>query len=119
MLLYIWFLVLYIPGELLFVPAGCPHTVDNLDTSLAISGNFVDLSNLDLSKAQLTLDSLIDDRSCDLLKQLNDQDFPTSMSSDLDHLPWKKFKSWNREDSGNMNITLESVNKLKAKSSNE
>lgn len=87
--------------------------MENLDTSLAISSNFVDLSNLDLVKEELTLTSLIDDRSHDLLKQLSDQDFPTSMSSDIDHMPWEKFKSWNKEYCKNMDITSETVNKLR------
>lgn len=33
------------PGDVLFVPAGTPHQVDNLHNSLAISMNYVDASN--------------------------------------------------------------------------
>lgn len=101
-----------ISGELLFVPAGCPHRVENLDISLAISSNFVDLSNLHLVKEELTLNSLLDDRSHDLLKQLDDPEFPASMSSDIDHMPWDKFKSWNKNDCNNADITEESVEKI-------
>ncbi len=32
-------------GDLLFVPADCPHFVANLDDALAISCNFIDASN--------------------------------------------------------------------------
>lgn len=32
--------------DLIFVPAGWPHQVDNLETSMAISSNFIDSSNL-------------------------------------------------------------------------
>ena len=38
--------VLLEPGDLIFVPAGWPHQVDNLETSVAVSANFVDSSNL-------------------------------------------------------------------------
>ena len=34
------------PGEVLFVPGGTPHAVENLTDSLAVAGNFVDESNL-------------------------------------------------------------------------
>ena len=33
-------------GEVLFVPGGTPHAVENLTDSLAYAGNFVDDSNL-------------------------------------------------------------------------
>jgi len=35
------------PGELLFVPGGLPHTVENLTPTMAISTNYVDASNMD------------------------------------------------------------------------
>lgn len=34
------------PGDLLFVPADCPHFVFNLSDTAALSANFVDGSNL-------------------------------------------------------------------------
>lgn len=97
------------PGELLFVPAGCPHRVENLETSLAISGNFVDLSNIDSVREELAMTSLVDDRSHDLYKQLSDPEFKTSMQSDLDHLPWKAFKTWTSWDYSACDITYKSV----------
>jgi hypothetical protein len=36
-------------GELLFVPAGSPHQVHNLDHTIAIAGNYVDESNAELA----------------------------------------------------------------------
>ena len=47
------------PGEILFVPSNSPHHVLNLDASVAISGNYVDATNVadvvrDLSVLQLT-----------------------------------------------------------------
>ncbi|XP_060556292.1 bifunctional arginine demethylase and lysyl-hydroxylase JMJD6-like, partial [Ruditapes philippinarum] len=97
------------PGELLFVPAGCPHRVENLETSLAISGNYVDLSNFDLVKEELKVTSLIDERSSELLKQFSDPDFKSNMCSDIDHLCWEKFKSWTAEDYEKFDITPEIV----------
>ena len=46
------------PGELLFVPGGCPHAVRNLDVTVAMAGNFVNATNIervlaDLSKTRL------------------------------------------------------------------
>jgi hypothetical protein len=100
---------LIISGELLFVPAGCPHRVENLETSLAISGNYVDLSNFDLVKEELKVTSLIDERSSELLKQFSDPDFKSNMCSDIDHLCWEKFKSWTAEDYEKFDITPEIV----------
>ena len=54
-------------GEILFVPAGCPHRVKNMETSLAVSANYVDTSNLDRVKNELQLDSLVDHQAGDEL----------------------------------------------------
>ena len=56
-------------SDLLFVPSGCPHRVENLEASLAISANFVDQSNLNLVKKELEVNSLLDLRSKELLQQ--------------------------------------------------
>ena len=41
------------PGEVLFVPGGTPHAVENLTDSLAVAGNFVDESNLEAVLADM------------------------------------------------------------------
>ena len=33
-------------GELIFIPAGCPHQVQNLEATLAVAMNFVDGANV-------------------------------------------------------------------------
>ena len=43
------------PGELLFVPAGAAHAVTNLSHTAAISANFVDSTNLDLFREELSV----------------------------------------------------------------
>jgi len=41
------------PGEIIFVPASSAHQVENLEDSLAVSGNYVDNSNWQGSMAEL------------------------------------------------------------------
>ncbi|VDI62083.1 Hypothetical predicted protein [Mytilus galloprovincialis] len=67
------------PGDVLFVPAGCPHRVENLETSVAISSNFVDQSNFTLVKQELKINALMDIRSEELLQQFNDENFNDKM----------------------------------------
>lgn len=40
------------PGDLIFVPRGWPHQVENLETAVAVSANFIDRSNLSESLAE-------------------------------------------------------------------
>ena len=82
------------PGELLFVPYGCPHRVENLEDSLAVSSNFVDLSNLHVVLEELRGNALIDPRSQDLLIQMTRDNFPVKMFSQQSDLSWKDFKTW-------------------------
>ena len=91
------------------MPAGCPHRVDNLETSLAISGNFVDLSNFDIVKNELYMTGLMHERSAKLYEQLCRKDFKTKMKSSAEDLPWEKFKSWPPEDYDQYDITEENV----------
>lgn len=60
------------PGQLLFVPSGCPHRVDNLEDSIAVSGNFVDESNIEDAVKHLRISALQDPRAGDLLAELAD-----------------------------------------------
>lgn len=85
------------PGELLFVPYGCPHRVENLEDSLAVSANFVDLSNFYVVLEELKANALQDPRAEDLLIQMTKDDFPIKMCSQQDNLPWHEFKSWPRD----------------------
>ena len=49
-------------GEVLFVPAGCAHTVVNCCDSVAISANYIDASNLDLALDELIVSQAEDTR---------------------------------------------------------
>jgi hypothetical protein len=57
-------------GELLFVPHGSPHRVENLTASLAVSGNFVDDSNIDAVAKELTIAGYCDPQAVALRDQL-------------------------------------------------
>lgn len=84
------------PGELLFVPYGCPHRVENLEDSLAVSANFVDLSNFHVVLEELKANALLDPRAEDLLTQMTMDNFPIKMFSQQKDLPWSEFKKWPR-----------------------
>eukprot|EP00607_Mallomonas_marina_P004521 CAMPEP_0182439904 /NCGR_PEP_ID=MMETSP1167-20130531/86721_1 /TAXON_ID=2988 /ORGANISM="Mallomonas Sp, Strain CCMP3275" /LENGTH=176 /DNA_ID=CAMNT_0024633705 /DNA_START=676 /DNA_END=1206 /DNA_ORIENTATION=- len=58
------------PGDLLFVPAGSPHCVLNLEPTVAISANYIDSSNILYAQSQLLLAGLIDSRSQELYEHL-------------------------------------------------
>ena len=93
----------YFPGELLFVPAGSPHRVENLETSLAISANFVDLSNFELVKDELRVNALVDPRAEQLLAEFVDPSFEAEMDSSIKDLPWAEFKSVKRPEDSDLN----------------
>ena len=57
------------PGQVLFVPAGSPHRVENLENSVAVSGNFVNDSNADEAAQHLIRNALLDHRAGDLLRE--------------------------------------------------
>ena len=105
----------------MFVPAGCPHRVENLEPSVAVSANFLDLSNLQLATRELTLAALLQPRSHDLLKQLTDPDFPSKLWSDIDHMRYKDFKSKKlvTEQYDKFDITLDEVQKFLADKNSE
>ena len=85
------------PGDLLFVPAGCPHTVTNLEPTVALSANFVDTSNFDLVCRELEAEALMQPggRASELLAQFRDPCFDREMvltaSADVD-VPYAAFK---------------------------
>ena len=84
------------PGEVLLVPAGCPHRVENLKTSLAISANFVDSSNFELVQQELQTNGLIDERSAKLFDSVifSSNNFNSAMDFEIPHLPWSRFKQY-------------------------
>ncbi len=64
------------PGDLLFVPRGCPHSVENLPSTsstapviVAVSGNFVDETNATAAANHLRHSALVDPGAADLLRQ--------------------------------------------------
>lgn len=67
------------PGEVLYVPSGCPHRVENVEKSLAISANFVDCSNFELVKRELSANASIDQQAHCLLSVFQDDRFDTRM----------------------------------------
>ena len=60
------------PGQLLFVPAGSPHQVDNIKDSLAVSANLVNRTNIKLAVKYFKINALLDPRTEDLLQELAD-----------------------------------------------
>lgn len=80
------------PGELLFVAAGSPHRVENLEPSLAISANYVDCSNIEGVLTELRVNALKDDRADALLHILEDPGFNTTMDYKQSVVSWKEFK---------------------------
>jgi len=58
------------PGELLYVPSGSPHFVENLSVSLAVSSNYVNDANYTQVCEELRVNGLIDHRAKDLHQQL-------------------------------------------------
>lgn len=83
-------------GDVLFVPAGCPHKVENLETSLAISANFVDGSNFELVQQELQTNGLVDERSAKLFETFSSKCFDSRMNFEIPHLPWSRFKQTNK-----------------------
>ena len=59
------------PGQLLFVPAGSPHQVENISDTLAVSGNFVNQTNISLATRYFKINALLDPRTEDLLQELS------------------------------------------------
>jgi len=79
-------------GDLLFVPAGTPHQVRNLDDNMAISGNYIDQSNVDLALRETYFDILDDGGHKDLHQQLKIVSQQVTLDFDQPDLPWLEFK---------------------------
>eukprot|EP00092_Neocalanus_flemingeri_P015057 GFUD01016263.1.p1 GENE.GFUD01016263.1~~GFUD01016263.1.p1 ORF type:complete len:476 (+),score=111.48 GFUD01016263.1:65-1492(+) len=59
-------------GQLLFVPGGSPHRVENMQDTVAVSGNFVNDTNIEEVVKHLKVNALIDPRTEALLAEFHD-----------------------------------------------
>ena len=85
-------------GEVLFVPHGCPHRVTNQSSSIAISANFCDESNIGAAVEELDIAALVGgEAQARVARELR-----VVMSSaaqgqgafvEQQDLPWMQFKS--------------------------
>ena len=78
------------------MPAGCPHRVENLERSLAISANFVDQSNFEAVVRELRGNSLVDEQAKGLLQVFEREGFDRTMDEEQSDLSWEEFKTWPR-----------------------
>ena len=78
------------------MPAGCPHRVENLERSPAISANFVDQSNFDRVVRELRANSLIDEQAKGLLLNFDSREFNVLMDEEQSDMSWEEFKTWPR-----------------------
>ncbi len=78
------------------MPSGCPHRVENLEKSLAISSNFVDLSNIEVVIAELRVNSILDERARQLLEIMEGEGLCRDMDELQETLEWNEFKTWPR-----------------------
>ena len=79
------------PGQILFVPAGCPHKVENLQTSIAVSGNIVNDTNVKEASVHLQRNALVDHRAGELLEEwLHRGLIKWQTASSFMSLDWKK-----------------------------
>ena len=92
--------VILTPGELLIVPAGTPHQVQNLEDTVAIAGNFVDAWNVERVLSSLRVASQAGHAPSEMLSHAfrrtkgaaaaaDDDDGPETLERDL---PWSEFK---------------------------
>lgn len=90
------------PGDLIFVPAGAPHQVENLEPTIAISQNYVDASNFKFAVSELGIASRNPEGSADrtsaleILKYFQSPNFDTSTDWDMKELTFEKFKEQHR-----------------------
>lgn len=79
-------------GEVIYVPGGSAHQVNNRDMIVATSMNFVD--ELNLQKATRLMYDMDEETSM----QLQDKDFPRGLFRNQQHLRWDLFKKWPNTD---------------------
>ncbi|XP_020899387.1 lysine-specific demethylase 8 isoform X2 [Exaiptasia diaphana] len=93
------------PGEFLFIPSGTAYSSEALDDCLVLSGNYVDLSNIDCVKEELNAMKLSNLNIKELFEQLSSEAFPSKMWSCQNDLKWKEYKHWPRENYQMFDIT--------------
>eukprot|EP00752_Nemacystus_decipiens_P008342 g7456.t1 len=81
-------------GDLLFVPAGCPHRVENLTNTLALSCNYVDATNVDGSLKALRDQALTEPSAGALASALGACD--RRLVREQSQVPWARLKKWPR-----------------------
>jgi len=85
------------PGDILFIPEGWAHQVENLEASVALSANFVDSTNYPAAVREAEILSLLQKDSGDLAEALRDAYASGTLERlentvPLDHLPLRTFK---------------------------
>jgi len=79
-------------GEVLFVPAGSPHQVINMEDTIAISMNYIDISNIELALNEIARqDRAGDIASRELYQLLSAVNYNENMQ--LQDLSWHYFKT--------------------------
>lgn len=78
------------PGDIIFIPQGTPHSVENLDTVLAVSVNYIDLSNFWAAQRELGESSLKDIDLQPLAAALKDLDFDWRMDRKPAHADFNR-----------------------------
>eukprot|EP00927_Polykrikos_kofoidii_P065169 TRINITY_DN60958_c0_g1_i1.p1 TRINITY_DN60958_c0_g1~~TRINITY_DN60958_c0_g1_i1.p1 ORF type:complete len:499 (-),score=68.13 TRINITY_DN60958_c0_g1_i1:30-1526(-) len=85
------------PGDVIFVPHGWPHQVDNLETSVAISGNFIDRVNLKAAAGEAARLGLVSEDPHIFAGLLNDKETESALqrleaSIPHEHMPLRAYK---------------------------
>ena len=88
-------------GEVLFVPHGCPHRVSNRSSSIAISANFCDGSNIGAAVKELDIAALVGgEAQARVAKELRavmcSAEQPLGSVEEGRDLPWEQFKMQSR-----------------------
>jgi len=89
------------PGDAIFVPAGSPHQVRNDVPTIALAGNYIDGSNLEYAKEELTSYLLKPKKAGDhhrpeaeaLLHHFNREGFNTQPNMQQTDMAWGEYKN--------------------------
>ena len=89
--------VLLQAGEVLFVPHGCPQRVTNETSSIAISANFCDCSNIGVAVDELDVAALVGGEAQarvarELRAVMSSAAPPQGRLEEEEDLPWAQFK---------------------------